>query len=345
MKIELAVITEGIIARIANTEFAFLLTKANPAQIEQYLQTLIRIINQEISKIGCDANSQFSIGVSQRIENMKPSDLLSQADNALQQAFREIKVCHWLDAEQTQKYSREQWRTKLLDTINNNHFVFQWQPVFNLKKKTPIQREIYCRLMIDDQLINAVEFMPFIELLSLGNQLDRCLLVSIEQQNILELTKQVVAVNLTHESIQDANFPLWLAEFLKRSGYGERLCFELPESALLSSFEQCCSLSKTIKAARSKVGIDQCGRQLGSLEYLQELQPDYIKLDQSFAYYEKSNRSKEICRALINFAKGLGIEVIITGIEDEEQLEQFKPLKADGYQGYISAPTDLKSML
>jgi EAL domain-containing protein (putative c-di-GMP-specific phosphodiesterase class I) len=82
---------------------------------------------------------------------------------------------------------------------------------------------------------------------------------------------------------------------------------------------------------------------MGSLDYLQKLQPDYIKLDQSFAFYEKLNQSKELCRALVNVAKGLNIDVIITGIEDQQQLEQFKSLKADGYQGYISAPEDIIS--
>ncbi len=77
------------------------------------------------------------------------------------------------------------------------------------------------------------------------------------------------------------------------------------------------------------------------MDYLQKLQPNYIKLDQSFAYYEKTNQNKELCRALLNVAKGLNIDVIITGIEDEEQLAHFNLLKADGYQGYISPIEDV----
>jgi len=76
MTSELPDITEGIIARISNTEFAFLLVKAEHHQIELYLQTLIRIINQEITKAGCIPNSKFALGVSQRIENMATSDLM-----------------------------------------------------------------------------------------------------------------------------------------------------------------------------------------------------------------------------------------------------------------------------
>lgn len=341
MQAELPEITESIIARIANTEFAFLITKAEKGTIKIYLQSLIRIINQEITKAGCTPNTRFALGVSQRIEKMNSADLLSQSDNALQQAQRENKISHWIDADQPQKYSRAQWRSKLVDSINNNHFIFQWQPILSITTQQVIHREIYCRLNIDQQIVNASEFMPFIELLSLGAQLDRCLLLSIEQQNILAAATEGVAINLTHDSLQDPEFIPWLAQYLKQSAYAERILFEIPESAAISSFHQCHQLADIISAAGAKLGIDQCGRQIGSLDYLQKLQPNYIKLDLSFAYYEKLNQNKELCRALINVAKGLNIEVIITGIEDKEQLAHFNSLRVEGYQGYISPVEDV----
>jgi len=341
MQAELPDIAEGVIARIANTEFAFLLTKAEHHQIETYLQTLIRIINQEITKAGCIANSKFALGISQRIDNMQPSHLLSQSDNALQQALKEGKISHWINAQQPQKYSREQWRSKLVDAINQNHFVFQWQSVIDMQSEDIIQRELYCRLNIDDTVVSASEFMPFIELLALGSQLDRCLLETIEKKNILAISHQPVAINLTHDSVQDNEFAQWLATFLQQSKHTHQMLFEMPESALIHSFEQCYKLIEIIRSAGAKVGVDQCGRQMGSLDYLQKLQPHYIKLDQSFAFYEKLNQGNEMCRALINIAKGLNIDVIITGIENQQQLQQFSSLRAEGYQGYISAPEDI----
>ena len=204
MQRELPEIADSVIARIANTEFAFLITKAEKNTIEMYLQSLIRLINQEITKAGCTSNTRFALGISQRIENMNASDLLAQSDNALQQAQQTNKISHWIDAEQPQKYSREQWRTKLVDSINNNFFIFQWQPIISVLTQEIIHREIYCRLTIDDKIVTASEFMPFIELLSLGAQLDKCLLQSIEKQNILAKAENGIAINLTHDSLQES---------------------------------------------------------------------------------------------------------------------------------------------
>ena len=118
--------------------------------------------------------------------------------------------------------------------------------------------------------------MPFIELLSLLGQLDRCLLEAIEQQNILALTHQPVAINLTHDSLQDPEFAPWLTRFLQQSKHTHQMLFEMPESALISSFEQCHKLTEIIRSAGAKMGVDQCGHQMGTLVYLQKLQPHYI---------------------------------------------------------------------
>jgi EAL domain-containing protein (putative c-di-GMP-specific phosphodiesterase class I) len=183
--------------------------------------------------------------------------------------------------------------------------------------------------------------MPFIELFSLGNQLDSCLLQSIEAQGIMAQEDKPVAINLTHDSIQDPDFAKWLGSHINNSKYADKMFFELPESAVINDYEACQTLAHTIRDAGAKLGIDHCGRHMGSLEYLSTLHPHYIKLDPSYAFYEKQNLSNEMCRALVNVAKGLNIEVIITGIESEQLLEKFSSLRVEGYQGYIIPPQEI----
>ncbi|WP_427981602.1 hypothetical protein [Agarivorans sp.] len=35
------------------------------------------------------------------------------------------------------------------------------------------------------------------------------------------------------------------------------------------------------------------------MSYLQELRPSYVKLDQSFSYYDEASHNSELCRAII----------------------------------------------
>ena len=341
MQAQLPEIAECVIARIANTEFAFLITKGEREEMSNYVQTLVRMVNQEMSKAGCEPNSGFFIGVSERLDEMKASELLSQSDNALQQAIKNEKTVQWFDRKKQHKYTREQWREKLSLAISNNKFIFNWQPIHNINNNDVIQREVYCRLEVEQQVLNAGVFMPYIELLSLGSELDKCILGSIVTQNILNQTNEPIAVNLTSDSVTDIKFHQWLDTFLNKTVGSEKIEFEIPESAVSNSLSECIALCEIIKQYGSQFGIDQCGRRIGSLNYLQQIQPNYVKLDQSFSFYNKAEQNSELCRALVNVAKGLDIRVIVTAIEDEEQLNNFRPLNLHGYQGFIHPPVDI----
>lgn len=341
MQQQLPKVAESIIARIANNEFAFLITKGEQEQMTSYVQTLVRVINQEMSKAGCEPNSDFYLGISVRNGEITPPELLAQSDNALQQATKQESAIHWFDDKKQHKFSREEWRNKLTQAINSNRFIFQWQPIHQINNNDVIQREVYCRLDIDGQILNAGVFMPYIELLSLGNELDKCILESIVSNNILAKTHEPIAVNLTSDSVKDVNFHQWLSSFLQNTNNSQKIQFEIPESVVSSHLDECIALCNIIKKYGSNFGIDQCGRRIGSLNYLQQIQPTYVKLDQSFSFYSKTEQNSELCRALINVAKGLGIEVIVTAIEDKKQLENFKSLHPHGYQGFIHPPIEV----
>lgn len=338
MQERLPAVAESEIARISNSEFAFLVTKGEHEQISAYLQSLIRLINQEMSKAGCLPNVGYNIGVTERIGDMTPADLLSQADNALQLAVAQNSVSHWFDNTSQHGFNREQWRQHLVDAINQKQFVFQWQPISDMTSNDTLQRELYCRLNIDGEQVNAGQFMPYVELLSLGEQLDKCLLETVVQQGLLERNLEPVAINLTHDSLVDDNFHIWLGHFLQTCSNVELLHFEIPESGVNNNLQKSLQLAEIINRRGAKLGIDHCGRQMSSLSYLQQLKPHYVKLDQSLSFYSEDQQNNELCRALVNIAKGLDIKVIITAIENAQQLEDLKFLRADGYQGYILPP-------
>ncbi|MCT8988642.1 bifunctional diguanylate cyclase/phosphodiesterase [Shewanella phaeophyticola] len=335
-------IAHSVIARIAAYEFAFLVEDCEHDQLTKYLQSLIRTVNKEISKAGSKPNEQFNIGVAERLGQMTVSDMMAQADNALQQSIKEAKVFHWFENTQKQLFTREEWRNNLGNAIQNKKFQFRWQPIQLSAKNEVCQRELYCQLNIEDTTLHAGQFMPYVELLSLGTLLDRCLIESVNQYKLLERNYERLAINLTNQSISDTEFHGWLKQFLRANKYPERICFEIPEASVYSDLEACESLCKVIRDCGAHFGIDHFGRQFGSMAYLQSLRPHYVKLDQSFAYIEDNQHNSELCRALVNVAKGLDIQVIVTGIQEKQQLSRFTELRVDAYQGFISPPVNVK---
>ncbi|MFT7053248.1 MAG: EAL domain-containing protein (putative c-di-GMP-specific phosphodiesterase class I) [Psychromonas sp.] len=337
---------KSFIARISNTEFAFLIVDADDKQITSYLQLLIRLINQEMLQAGCIPNRDFAIGLSERTANIKPAELLAQADHALQKALLENQISKWFQPHTEQEFSQEEWRIRLLDAISKNQFIFQWQVVQSMNSDSVMQREIYSRLKIDEKVTRANEFMPFVERLALGHQLDRHILETLINTQLLTINKEPIAVNLTRDSIANSEFHTWLSQFLSKLADPHLLHFELPEAGVLNYLDDAIKLANIIKNGGAQLGIDHYGQQLASFEYLQLLKPYYVKLDLSLSGYQDQEKQDnlqnlELCRALLNIAHGLDIKVVITGIEDDKHLQMVKILRVEGYQGYISPPVDI----
>ena len=337
---------DNIIARISNIEFAFLVSSAEQEEIHKYVQSIIRLINQEMFKAGCEPNQGFALGVAERTDGILRPEFLSQADYALQNALSEDKLVSWFHIETEQEFSREQWHTRLTDAITNNQFLFKWQPVQSFSNNKVIHRELYCLLHIADKTVRAAQFMPYIERLVLGSQLDQCLLENIVNQEQLMQSEEPIAINLTRESITDPMFHKWLANYLKSLTNPEKLHFEMHEAGVKNNLEWSVKLSNIIKNSGALFGVDNCGRQMGSLDYLQHIKPDFIKLDISLSTLdsddqEENQQKLQVARALISIARGFNIKAIITGIEDEAHLDIIKGLRADAYQGYISPPVDV----
>lgn len=336
-----------IIARISKREFAFLVTKATAEQLKIYLQTLIRLINQAIQNTD-SSNEQYAIGMASRIEDITASQLLANADKALNQALEENKVSHYYQDEIKQGITISQWQEHLQEAIEKRQFLLQWHPSIGFKNNKILHREIYCRLNIEGKVIRAAQFMPNIEHLALGSQFDKSLLESISSNPTILSNQQRVAINITQDSIVDDAFHTWLGEFLSRQVDATQFYFEIRESTVLSHPEKSLHFSNVIKENGAKIGIDNCGREMGSLIYLQTIKPNYVKLDQALSCNPKSKMEMgvlqeqlELTQAVIKTARGLDIEVIITAIEDNDQLDIVSELEATGYQGFITAPSDI----
>ncbi|TEW55376.1 EAL domain-containing protein [Psychromonas sp. RZ22] len=348
MQQSLPLIAPCTIARISKKEFAFLVTKASEEQIKVYLQKMIRLINQAQQSTNCYVEQGFTIGSALRITDMTGSQLLANADNALQQALKEQKVSCFYRCDIKQENTLVNWEEQLKEAITMKRFLLQWHPAMTFTDGYILHHEIYTRLNIKNKTIRAAEFMPYIEQLTLGRQFDQLLLETIAESPSIIDSHETIAINITSDSVVDSSFHSWLSLFLSKLDDVSRFHFELRENTILTYPKESVHFAHVIKESGAKIGIDNCGRGIGSLAYLQEIKPDYVKLDQSLSCKltnkiemgDLEERSK-LTRAIINTARGLDIDVIITAVEDNEQLNRLRSLQATGYQGFITAPSDI----
>jgi len=146
----------------------------------------------------------------------------------------------------------------------------------------------------------------------------------------------VLMVNLSARQLHDPG----LADQVKRILNKYHLpvgCLhiEITETTMMADVE---GAKRTLSALRGmgvRIAVDDFGTGHAWFEYLNQLEVDAIKIDRSFVRgITESNYSRGLVRAIITFAKEIGLTVYAEGIETAAQFECLQSLTCDKGQGY-----------
>jgi EAL domain-containing protein (putative c-di-GMP-specific phosphodiesterase class I) len=149
-----------------------------------------------------------------------------------------------------------------------------------------------------------------------------------------------LAVNMSAVQLQDAGFVPMVEKVLKETGINpNHLELEITESAVFDNLDYAKSTIKKLRAMGVGISIDDFGIGYSSLEYLNRLPVNTLKIDQSFIKSLAINSSsKAIVSAIIAMAHKLSLEVIAEGVENDEQLDFLRKEKCHFFQGFLCSP-------
>ena len=115
----------------------------------------------------------------------------------------------------------------------------------------------------------------------------------------------------------------------------EKLTIEITESIVGQDFDYMKAQIIRFRDLGFKVWIDDFGSGYSSLDMLQSIEFDLIKLDMRFMQrFEEGDESKIILTELIKMAIGLGIDTVTEGVETREQMEFLKEVGCTKLQGF-----------
>jgi len=115
----------------------------------------------------------------------------------------------------------------------------------------------------------------------------------------------------------------------------EQLEIELTESVFSSNFEFLSKQMKKIHALGIRIAIDDFGTGFSSLNRLQGLVVDTLKLDKQFVDKIMDPKDSGISSDIISMAHHLGKQIIAEGVETKEQHRKLLDMGCDFMQGYL----------
>jgi EAL domain-containing protein (putative c-di-GMP-specific phosphodiesterase class I) len=133
----------------------------------------------------------------------------------------------------------------------------------------------------------------------------------------------------------------FLASLLRDSGVNPRLLeLEITENSIFENIQETILILKRIKSLGVRLAIDDFGIGHSSLNYLQKLPFDTVKIDNSFIN-KISNIDTEfpILRGIISISTDMGLDVIAEGVETETQLNYLNSHDCNFIQGHYFNPS------
>lgn len=244
-----------------------------------------------------------------------------------------------------------------LSCLRNERLVLHFQPIRRLEHADQpallISGEILCRLRDDEgRLIPPGRFMPPIEAAGRGAELDLAVIKALFRQlrrypDALPYCERL-AINLTGQSLASMSFQVELRTLLADSPLPlSALCFEVTETAAISSTSMASRLLRDLRARGCQIAIDDFGTGMQSFARLKELPVDIIKIDGSFVRnVALRGNDHALVRATVAVAEAFGAETIAEFVETHEIADCLRELHVDWVQGDLYArPRPLSEVL
>ena len=346
-RVEACLRSTDTLARMGGDEFAVILTDLLPnADVGDIAQKIVTSFAEAFDLGGHRVFVSASIGIALYPQNGESFDeLLKLADQAMYEAKSNGRngFCFFTSALQERAHKRLRMANDLHVALERQQFHLVYQPIVNLKDGSIHKAEALIRWKHPERgLIPPCEFIALAESIGLITEIDEWVFRTAAQQVRLWQTKlqttMQIAVNKSPLQFQNkAGQSQQWAAYLRSSNIApDAIVIEITEGLLLDASQ---SVQQQLMALRSEgmqVSLDDFGTGYSALSYLHRYDIDFLKIDQSFMQnLQEGSKNLTLCKAIIQMAHELGMQVIAEGIETESQKVLLQQAGCDFGQGYF----------
>ncbi|MDO4485899.1 MAG: EAL domain-containing protein [Bacillota bacterium] len=255
------------------------------------------------------------------------------------------KVAAEYDDELRNKLLREQMITDMMENaLDEEQFDVYLQPKYCLHNDSLAGAEALVRWNHPEHgFMSPGEFIPLFEKNGFITRLDQYMWERVcaymkgwKDKGYPTLP---VSVNVSRADVYQADIAQVLMGIVKKYGISpSELHLEITESAYTENPAQIVSTVSRLRELGFVIEIDDFGSGYSSLNMLNQMELDVLKLDMKFIRSEAAKPVDQgIMKFIINLARWMEVGVVAEGVETREQLERLREIGCDYVQGYYFA--------
>ena len=240
---------------------------------------------------------------------------------------------------------REQAITDSMESaLSQNQFLVYLQPKYRIKDEVLVGAEALVRWNHPVWgFLSPAEFIPLFEKNGFITRLDRfvwekacAVLHDWDERGYYPMS---VSVNVSRADIYNEDLADTLVKIIETYDLDpSRLHLEITESAYTENPKQIIDTVTTLRELGFVIEMDDFGSGYSSLNMLNDLPIDILKLDMKFIRSEMAKpKSQGILQFIINLASWMNLSVVAEGVETKAQLLRLTEIGCDYVQGYYFA--------
>ena len=351
-------------AKISGDRFALFLQDADLGTATHLAETLCRSVRQMNFSVGnrkLDVSTSFGL-TSVQTGSHSLSHALAGAEAACKAAKDRGRDRVEVFVESDHSIIRRVEDVALIGSIRealaHHRFRMVAQPIVSLDGQDDMRPRAKYELllrMVDaaGQQINPEKFFLAAERYQMVAAIDRWVVGFVLETLSglvaqLEKTGATFAINLSGQSIGDDEFLDYLFGKLREFNLPPSLIsFELTETAAVSNIVRVETMMRKLRQMGHEIALDDFGKGLSSLSYLQSLPVSSVKIDGSLIRDVTTNvRSQAMIRAVVELTRSMNLKTTAECIESDAIRKMVTSLGVDDAQGYaIGRPEPLDGVL
>jgi len=300
---------------------------------EQFLMLLKEVQHSSFNLGELDINLLLTVGVSRN----ETEFIIPRAEQALQHAKDSNQDYFIIDDanDDSEKYEDNLFWAKKLDlALKNDRLVPYFQLITDNRTGEKLKYEALVRLLDGDKVVTPFFFL---DAAKARRQYAALTKIMIEKTfSVLVENDVSISINFSVDDIRDDKTIAFFKQKLAEYPVANKVIIELTESEGIDNYSEVSEFISTIKKLGCRVAIDDFGTGYSNFMHLVHLDVDYLKIDGSIirAIVEDKN-SEIVTRAIVDFARQLGIETIAEYVETQEIQDKVVELGIDYSQGYL----------
>jgi diguanylate cyclase (GGDEF)-like protein len=339
LKLQKNFIEAKIVSRIDGNVFALLFDKViEPNEVREILFSELKIFYGETFNFPIN----FNIGVAYHDDEKDSIELIEKAEIAMYMAKNNnISNLSIYNSEYRKEVKRRlKISSKLENAIERKEIYLNYQPKVNSITEKIIGFESLVRWDSKKMgLISPSEFIKIAErsgyIIKLGKYIIEEACRFIKKANVFN-EDIIVSINISGIQLLSDNFENLFLDIVDKYEIPKKnIGIEITETAVIENLEKAKQVLNNLHDVGITIYLDDFGKGFSSLNYLNNLPIDVLKIDKSFIdNIVVDTKQLALVKNIIILSKELGLKIVAEGVETEEQFLKIKELKCDTIQGY-----------